>query len=147
MTRQGATGVSRERQAVLDELHRLADRTPTDALVPLLSLLGEITACADEKAPLTAGMVRRAIGRWRLLLRYAELREHHQGKRPVLLRRVIREAPMIAPGLQCSTRSLQRWVLDWNRKGPGGLAPGWAALVGRRGRPRKTRIDVVSNAV
>lgn len=119
----------------LDEAVRQLRRLSDDALVALLPVLGEL---AGLDPPTTAGSVRRAWGRYRLLRRFADLRRQPdnrgQSNRALMLQ-VLQESPSIAPEVKCSLRSLQVWVQSFNALTEGGLAAGTSALVDNYGRP------------
>ncbi|MCK4627085.1 MAG: hypothetical protein KAV00_17365 [Phycisphaerae bacterium] len=108
-----------------------------DAVAALLPFLGELAAL---NSPATAGTIRRAVNRLRLVRRFSQLRRQpeNRGKsNRSLIIRVNREAARIAPGQCCSVRSLQKWIKAYNSLTPGGLAAGWEALIDNYGRPLK----------
>ena len=90
--------------------------------------------------PLTAGMIRRAHGRFRVLQRFAELKasaEYRAKSNRQVILRVVAEAGAMFPGVRCSRRSIQTWLGKYNTVGEDGLAGGPAALIDRYGRPPK----------
>ena len=119
-----------------EALHQLK-RLRCDAVAALLPFLSEL---AMLNPPATAGTVRRAVGRLRLVQRFAELRRlpeiRGRSNRAIILQ-VNHEAGRIAPGQRCSLRSLQKWIEAYNTLTSGGLAAGWAALIDNYGRPLK----------
>ena len=140
-----AVNARRQGDKILAELIEADSRVEPLALLPLLPLLGELAA--GQCKPATAGTVRRALGRWRLLKRFSVLKRRHPARsNSQIMNQVNREAARIAPGLRCSVRSLESWLRGFNSVGPGGLAAGPAALIDkyRPGRPPKKRD---SNAV
>lgn len=121
---------------IAEALYQLR-RLRTDTAAALLPFLGELAAL---NPPATAGTVRRTIGRFRLLRRFAHLRalpENHGRSNRSIIMQVHGEAGWIAPGQKCSVRSLQVWIEQYNTPTAGGLAAGWEALVDNYGRPLK----------
>lgn len=130
-----------KRDEVLTEVVEAASRLPVFALLPLLPFLGALSR--DRPRPLTSGMVRRALGRWRLVQRFAELKaspEHCDDSNRQVIHRVCREASRVAPGVRCSQRSLERWIHGHNAVGPDGLAAGMGALIDSHGNPQTGNI-------
>jgi len=127
---------------IAEALYQLK-RLRVDTVASLLPFLGELAAL---NPPATAGTVRRAIARSRLLHRFAELRalpeNRSRSERSIILQ-VHREAARIAPGQKCSVRSLQVWIERYNTPTAGGLAAGWEALVDNYGRPLKRSSSVL----
>ena len=125
------------RDAVINEGLCQLKRLRYDAVAALLPFPGEL---AVLNPPATAGTVRRAVGRLRLVQRFADLRRVPEnrswGNRAILVQ-VSREAGRIAPGQRCSVRSLQTWIEAYNALTSGGLAAGWEALIDNYGRPVK----------
>jgi len=117
---------------------------PPIALLPMLAVLGDLQGRGRR---VTAGMTRRALGRWRLIQRYAAIRRETGVSSRRAIRQVVRESADIAPGLRCEVRAMQRWIAGWNAIGPDGLAAGPASLVDGYGRSGRTPIDHDSDAV
>jgi hypothetical protein len=111
-------------------------RRDAERVVALRPLLAELDRRAGRS--LTPAALRRTADRWRLLRRYAELRAmpaNRDRSNDCLVRQVVEEAPQLLPGVQCSTRSMRRWLREWNKADAGGLAGGLTAILDARGRP------------
>lgn len=133
---QGEFANAASRELLLTELAHAASRVPTDLLVPLLSMTAELSG--RQGTPRSAGTLRRAIERGRILQRFAELRRDPKctgWDNLRLLRELLTEVRRRFPQMKCSTRTLQRWIHDWNSTADGGLARGFVALIDAYGRP------------
>ncbi len=130
------TGASEGDQAIMAEFIEAASALPVTALLPLLPLFGALRGVSSTGRQVPGS--RRALDRWRLVQRFAELREAdpERSNRNVL-QQVAREAARIAPGLRGpSVRTLEAWIQRYNEIGVDGLAAGPAALVDKPGRGR-----------
>jgi hypothetical protein len=139
------TKANDNRDAILSEATETLSRLPTEALLPLLPFLGELSR--ERPRPLTAGMVRRALDRWRLLelFRAMKLETPDLSNRQIILRVTHRVASWGGPPGQraarpriLGARTLERWVQEYNQVGPDGLAAGFAALIDGVGRPSRS---------
>jgi len=130
------------RDEILGEVIEALSRVPATALLPLLPWFGQLAR--DRGRRLTPGVVRRALGRWRVLQRFAEMRSspeyRGQSNRKIILR-IVGEAPRMFRGVKCSRRSIQEWVRKYNAVMDDGLAGGLFALIDAYGRPPQKRKD------
>ena len=124
------------RVEAMAEIEAAIGDLPATALIPLLTFIVE---CRDRRR-VSALQVRKALERWRVLQRFAELkRETGLSVRRVIVH-LVRESARVGSGAPLKVRTLQHWVHDWNKIGPDGLAAGPASLVDRHergGRKRK----------
>ena len=134
------TEANDNRNTIFAEITESLSRLPAETLLPLLPVLGELAR--DRPRRLTAGMVRRALDRWRLVKLFRSIKTDPKYGNPSnrqALKRVSRLASRDAPGVKCAVRSLERWIENYNRVGADGLAAGFSALLDKYGRPRKRR--------
>jgi hypothetical protein len=139
----GVTALT-EFQAQLDHAGRLAGaaRTALTDVAESGAMLGAthdlFHAMGADPAACSASAFRRAMGRFKLLQRFAELRHqartHRHLRGPDVIAIVLTEAPRIAPGVQCSKRSLWRWWAAFRAVGPDGLPRGIVSLLDSKGR-------------
>ena len=133
------TKASDNRNAILGEAIEALSRLPTATLLPLLPMLGDLGR--DRPRPLTAGMARRALDRWRLLRLFRAIKtdldlgplSNHQA-----LQHLAKVASRLAPGVRCSVRSMEKRIREYNAIDADGLAAGFAGLLPRYGPPSGT---------
>lgn len=127
---------NRDTTVILDCAVRKLSSLRSDLVVELLPLIDRIAS--DCTPQVTPAAVARLIDRYRMLMRFAELRRGDpDASERKLIDQVLREERNARPDIRASQSSIRRWQRMWNDRTPDGLARALVGLLDTQGRRTK----------